>query len=113
MNTMLIGLLLGISCGIFYQLEWWILALLVFTGIYLVENLRKPILTGYVSSQVANGILTSVLSAQSLVKTIFTALIALIFGYVADIYGIGISFILVTGSLLVVLLMIQVALKRF
>ncbi len=99
-KTMLWGLIMGIICGIFYSEALSVLALLAFVGIYLVENLRKPILTAYVSRQVSNDILTSVLSAQSLLKTLFTTIIALVFGYLADLSGIGLALIIVSLGLL-------------
>ncbi|MCK5775467.1 MAG: MFS transporter, partial [Bacteroidales bacterium] len=68
-TTLLIGFVFGMSCGLFYVFNLWVLAILFFMGIYVIENLRKPILTGYVSDHVPNEILTSVLSVQSLLKT--------------------------------------------
>jgi len=99
-TTLLIGFVFGISCGFLYSYELWVLAILFFIGIYVIENLRKPILTGYVSDQVPNEILTSVLSVQSLLKTAMTAIIALVFGIIADIYGIGMAFIMVSFFLM-------------
>jgi len=99
-TTLLIGFVFGMGCGLFYIYNLWILAILFFMGIYVIENLRKPILTGYVSDQVPNEILTSVLSVQSLLKTAMTAIIALAFGIIADIYGIGVAFIMVSSSLM-------------
>ena len=76
------------------------LSLLAFVGIYIIENVRKPILTGFIADNVPNEILTSVISAQSLLRTIITAILALAFGLIADNFGIGVSFISVTGFLL-------------
>ena len=100
-STLLVGFTGGILSGIFQHYELWIFALLAFVLIYIIENIRKPILTGFLADQVPNEILTSVISVQSLYRTILTSLIALLFGWAADVYGIGISFILVTGILLI------------
>lgn len=94
--TLLYGFIFGIICGISYLYDLWIISLLTFTGIFIVENIRKPILTGYIADNVPGEILTSVLSAQSLLRTIITALLALVFGIVADNFGIGVSFILIS-----------------
>jgi len=94
-GTLLLGFLFGAVCGALYLKEIWIVSLVAFVGIYLVENLRKPILTGFIADQVPNEILTSVISAQSFLKTVITAVLALGFGIVADHIGIG-------GSLLAV-----------
>jgi MFS family permease len=94
-GTLLLGFVFGAVCGTLYLKEFWVVSLVAFVGIYLVENLRKPILTGFIADQVPNEILTSVISAQSFLKTVMTALLALGFGIVADHIGIG-------GSLLAV-----------
>ena len=94
--TLLFGLILGIICGVFYIYGLWIISIIAFAGIYIVENIRKPILTGFIADQVPNIILTSVISAQSLLRTIITAILALVFGLLADNFGIGVSFVAVS-----------------
>lgn len=94
--TLLIGFLLGIISGVFYVFDLWVISMIAFIGIYIVENIRKPILTGFVSNQVPNEILASVISAQSLLKTVMTALIAFVFGITADFFGIGKAFVIVS-----------------
>lgn len=105
--TLLAGFIAGISCGLSYYFDLWWIALGTFVLIYIVENLRKPVLTGYVADNVPNSILTSVLSAQSLIKTIMTAAIALAFGFIADHSGIGISFIIISLFLIVTSMVIS------
>jgi MFS family permease len=99
--TLLIGFGLGVISGLFYIEKLWVFSLLVFVGVYLIENIRKPILTGYLADTIPNEILTSVLSAQSQWRTIITAVLALLMGAVADYFGIGIAFISISGTLLV------------
>jgi len=94
--TLLTGFIAGIFSGVFYQYGLWLISLLAFAAIYIVENIRKPILTGAVAKQVPNEILTSVISAQSLLRTILTTLLALAFGIIADRAGIGISLMIVS-----------------
>ena len=73
----------------YFQL-WWF-ALILFVGIYLIENARKPILTGLLSDKVSNAILTSVLSAQSFYKTVITAVLTILLGVLTEIFGIGLA----------------------
>ena len=94
--TLLFGFIFGIICGVFYIYELWIISIVAFAGIYIVENIRKPILTGFIADHVPNEILTSVMSAQSLLRTIITAILALVFGLLADNFGIGISFVAIS-----------------
>ena len=97
--SLLLGLFFGISCGVFYIYDKWIWAIIFFIGIYIIENIRKPILTGFIADQVPGEILASVISVQSLLRTIITAIIALVFGFVADRFGIGVSFVLISSVL--------------
>ena len=98
--TLLCGFACGIICGIFYIYELWIISLIAFVGIYIVENIRKPIMTGFVADNVENKVLASVISLESSLRTIMTAVIALVFGLLADSYGIGTAFISLTTFLL-------------
>ncbi|MCF7832664.1 MAG: MFS transporter [Candidatus Marinimicrobia bacterium] len=103
--TLLVGFIAGMLSGLLYQQGFYLLALISFVMIYIIENIRKPILTGYVADHVPVEILSSVLSVQSLIKTIMTAGIALIFGVFADWLGIGwalciVSFVLIVGMII-------------
>ena len=98
--TLLCGFVCGITCGVFYIYELWVISLIAFVGIYIIENIRKPILTGFIADNVENEVLASVISVESLLKTIMTAIIALAFGLIADNYGIGIAFVSLTSFLL-------------
>jgi len=100
--TLLIGFGLGIFAGIFYHLQWWLIALIAFTGIYIIQNLRKPILTGFLADQVPNENLASVISAQSLYRSLLTAILAVVFGVIADHIGIGAALIVISGFLFLI-----------
>ena len=99
--TLIIGFIFGVVTGIFYLKELWVLSLITFIGIYSIENIRKPILTGVLADNVPNEILASIISVQSLWRTIITAILALSLGLMADYFGIGIAFVVVTSVLLV------------
>ena len=98
--TLLAGFGAGLISGILFQHEIWVLSLVAFAVIYIVENIRKPILTGAVADLVPKEILTSVISAQALLRTIITSVMALIIGIVADHFGIGISLMVVSVILI-------------
>ena len=105
--TLLAGFLFGVISGMAYLYEYWIISLLAFALIYVMENIRKPLLTGAIADQVPKEILTSVISAQSLLRTIITTLLALVFGLLADHFGIGISLLSVSSLLLLVGLLVR------
>ncbi len=101
-KTLLTGVCCGVLCGIFFYCEMYLLSIVLFVLIYLIENLRKPILTGFLSNNVPDEILTSVLSVQSFYNTLMTAVLSILIGVCADSYGIGIALLVV--SLLLVLI---------
>ena len=105
--TLLFGFTFGVVSGALYSYGFWIIALIAFVGIFIVENIRKPILTGFIADQVPNEILTSLISAQSFIRTLMTALLALVFGIIADSKGIGISFLVVSLSLVFIIIVLH------
>jgi len=100
-KTLLLGLLFGAACGVFFIYDIWIWAFVAFTLIYIIENIRKPILTAFIADNVPNELLTSVYSSQSQLRTLFSAAIAFVFGVLADIWGIGIALVLVSSIMLI------------
>jgi hypothetical protein len=60
-----------------------------------------------VADEVPNGILASVLSAQSQLQTIITVLIALVIGFAADFWGVGVAITAVSLILGLIVLVIQ------
>jgi MFS family permease len=50
--TLLFGFSAGLISGVFYIFDFWIASMLFFVLIYLIENFRKPVLTGYVADNV-------------------------------------------------------------
>ena len=98
--TLLMGLFAGAVCGVLYNYELWVFSLLAFILIYVLENIRKPMLTGEISDNVPNEILTSVLSGQSFYQTILTSIIAIVLGVLVDHFEIGISFVIISSCLL-------------
>ena len=105
--TLLIGFFAGAISGVFYLFSWWTASLLFFVFIYLIENIRKPILTGYVADKVPEEILASIISVQTLLQTVFTALIALVFGILADWLQIGPALLIVSAGLLLLTLILN------
>ena len=109
--TLLAGFFFGAISGMAYMSEFWIISLLAFALIYVMENIRKPLLTGAIADQVPKEILTSVISAQSLLRTIITTLLALAFGVLADHFGVGISLFTISSLLLLSGLLLRTRLK--
>ncbi len=94
--TLFLGAGLGAVSGVFYLLgiDW--AAVVVYVGIYLVQNLRKPIGIAYVSDRMQSNILATALSAESQAETLFSAIIALLLGFAADRFGIATGIVAVS-----------------
>ncbi|MCK4662852.1 MAG: MFS transporter [Bacteroidales bacterium] len=99
--SILFGLILGIISGLFLNLNLSIITIFIFICFFLVENIRKPIGIAYVSDMFDRKILSTALSFESQVNTLFAAIIAPVIGYFADTFGIGNGLIIVSLVLLI------------
>ena len=89
--TMYIGLIIAFFSGLLYHSAFYIVSILFYIGIYLIENLRNPIGVAYVSELYENSILATALSANSQAKSLFAAIFAPILGFLADQFGVGLA----------------------
>lgn len=99
--SLVFGLILGMSTGFLYMYDFPLLAVIVFPGIFLIENLRKPIGISLVTEMFDKKILATVLSVESQAISLFAAIIAPVIGWLADVYGLGASLGFVSLGLLV------------
>jgi len=102
--SLVAGIGLGVVSGVLFTGEARIMVamgILVFIGIYLVENLRRPIGVSYVAEILSKDILATALSTESQVKSIYAALLAPLTGFLADKFGIGISLVIVSSIIIV------------
>ncbi len=111
-TTLIVGFVIGIMSGIAFQVDIKILALLFFVGIYIIESIRKPILTGLLTERVPNEILASTISAQSLYRSLLTAILSLGFGYATDQFGLGYSLTIMSSLLLITYFVIHKLTKK-
>lgn len=99
--TILIGFIVGILTGIFYESGFIIIAVILFVGIYMIENLRKPIGIAYITENVKTDILATVLSTESQFHSLVAAVIAPVIGFFADRFGLGYAIIFASSILLI------------
>jgi len=98
--SMMAGFTLGALCGLSYSLALPAPAIMLFVGIYLVQNVRKPMGVSYVSDLIRQDIFATALSAESQLSSFVAAGIALVIGFLADHVGIGNSLAVVSLLLL-------------
>jgi MFS family permease len=99
--TMLTGFGLGILCGLAYMAGYNLAAIILFAGIFIIQNLRSPISVTYVSDTVPCEILATSLSVRSLITAFYTAIMAFVIGVLADHLGLGQALIILALALTV------------
>jgi MFS family permease len=87
--TFLAGIGLLLAAGILTYLEMEVLAVVCFIGMFLINNIRRPINVGLISDQISTRIMASGLSAESQLTSLFTAIFAPLLGYLVDTFGLG------------------------
>lgn len=98
LNSMLfMGIAFGIVSGIAYWLGVPLLAIFLYVGIYVIENLRKPMGIAYVTERMDKGSLASALSVESQAETLFAVVIALMLGFFSNLWGLGLGILVVSG----------------
>lgn len=108
--TLLIGILVGLGSGLLVYFEIPIVAIIIFSSIFILQNIRKPVGTSLVADQIKSEIFATGLSIQSQLDSLFAALIALLVGALADSFGIGIA--ISSLSLLLMLGFVFLRIKR-
>jgi MFS family permease len=99
--TLIIGLGMGVLSGFMYLQNLLVLSVIFYVGIYVIENLRKPIGIAYVTENIDHHILATVLSAESQVHALIAAICAPLIGFLADRYGLGFAITGVSGLMIV------------
>jgi len=87
--TFLIGAGLLVVAGLAAWGSLPVLSILVFLGLYLLHNLRRPLNVAYMSDQIPSDVMASGLSAESQVITLLMAAMAPVLGGLADVAGVG------------------------
>ena len=109
--TLLIGFVFGLLSGILFESQLIIIAVIAYIIIYLVENLRKPIGISYITENIDNRILATVLSAESQAHALIAAILAPVIGVLADQFGIGYA-LAVVSVMMILLAPIYIARKK-
>jgi MFS family permease len=103
------GMVLLIVAGIASWQNLPGLAIAGFLGLYLLYNLRRPMIVGYLAQLIPHQSMATGLSIESQARTLVTAAIAPVIGWLADRYGVGaaLGIIAAVGLLLLPLLALR------
>ncbi len=89
--TFVIGAGFLFVAGIASWQNMTVLSVLVFIGLYLLHNVRRPMNVALISDQISNQVMAAGLSTESQFTTILMALIAPILGALADRFNVGVA----------------------
>ncbi len=106
--TFIAGALLLLISGIFTHLGMYFISISAFIGLYIVQNLRRPMTVGYISDRISHRTMASGLSVESQLRTIIMALVAPFVGYLADIYGVGYALAIIAALLLFIYIPLRI-----
>ena len=86
-----------------------LLSILVFLGLYLLHNVRRPMNVAFISDQISSQVMASGLSVESQATTLLMAIISPILGALADAWGVGSALACIGGVMLVTAFLARVS----
>jgi hypothetical protein len=75
--------------GLFFQIQYFSISIILFSLIYLIENLRKPIGVAFIAEAFDKTAMATNLSVVSLFDSILASSTAFLIGWLADTIGLG------------------------
>ena len=94
------GLVSGAVSGVLYHFGFLLASVVVYIGIYIVQNVRRPISEAYITDMVDHDILATALSAEGQISTFITAALAPLLGMMADRFGVGMALVVLSAGML-------------
>jgi len=88
--------------GLLYNFEFQTISVILFLGLYISQNLRRPILVTYVSEKIPEKILATGLSVESQLKTLIIVILSPIIGFLIDTFSLSIG-IVISGLIILLL----------
>ena len=96
-GSYLLGLILLVCAGASQWLGVPGIAVGAFLALYALQNIRRPILVGYLADLLAQRTMATGLSVESQLRTLVMAAIAPLLGFLADRWGVGPALLCVAG----------------
>jgi MFS family permease len=108
--TFFIGAGLLVAAGISSWGQLPVISIVIFLGLHVLHNVRKPLNVANISDQINKEVMASGLSAESQVVTLLAAIIAPLLGALADVFGVGTALTSMGGLMAIVALVTRVSL---
>lgn len=87
--TFLFGVFITIISGIFFTLKIDLISIIFFIGLFILQNLRRPLNMNYITEHIPKNLMATGLSIESQIKNITIAIFSPLIGYFSDIFGVG------------------------
>ena len=100
--TLVSGIVLLILGGAAAWLNADGIAIAAFLGVYVLQNLRRPLIIGYLADRMEHGSMASGLSVEVQLRTLIMAGMAPLLGWLADLIGVGAAISVVSLCILLV-----------
>jgi len=99
--SFILGIIFILIIGIFMYTGLSIFSVVFFIIFYILQNIRKPVAVGVLSSHIPASAMASGLSIASQIKTALVAVFAPLLGFFIDHYSFGLTFIILAAFLVV------------
>ena len=104
----LIGIGLLVLSGLTSNWKINLAAVYCFVGLFVINNIRRPINVGVISDQISSRVMASGLSTEALLTTIFSAVFAPLLGALADMFGVGNGITIMGMSMMILFVFVRV-----
>ncbi len=91
----------AVASAVSYAFSLPLVSILLFFGVYLIENLRKPVGLSYISSLMDESILAASLSVESQLETLFAVVFSLLVGGLTSLWSLQTALLVTSGILLI------------
>lgn len=112
LNRLLLwGVAFGILSAVAYILGVPLVAIFLYIGIYMIENLRKPMGIAYVTERMDQTSMATLLSVESQTETLVAVVIALLLGFFITMWGLGGGLLAVSTLTLILAFFLQLPIE--
>ncbi len=84
-----VGVVAVILSGVSLMNKWTLVAVFLYIGVYLIQNIRRPLIVSYLSDLLPSNIMASGLSTASQLETLVVVVASPILGALVDLLGLG------------------------
>lgn len=103
-----LGALLIIITGVAFLVGYHIVSIAAFIIYFMIQNVRRPLAIDYLSDRVRSSVMATGLSGESQFRSLVTAVLAPVFGFIVDKSGLGTTLIAFGCMMLLVSMVVKI-----